>query len=273
MGIHENNMFVIVYDVTRKNTFDEALTYETLIKSSKKDAPIIWIGNKADLLSDDQLEELKEKGPSEYFSSKDGAAAEQVISNTEGGAAVEPVISNTEGGAAAEPVISNTEGGAVAEPIISNTEGGAAAEKVICNSQGNTAEKVNIFEKISNGSSCTAAGKVICNSQGNTAEKVNIFEKKVETSEYSSQGKDRKYYVLSAKSDSSSVFKKIVHEIAQSLVTKKSFLDKRRMFETECTNEEVHELVESVQVKKSFHDKQCMLETECTNEEVAVVSG
>merc|ERR1711860_150557 len=260
MGIHENNMFVIVYDVTRKNTFDEGLTYETLIKSSKKDAPIIWIGNKADLLSDDQLEELKEKGPSEYFSSKDGAAAEQVISNTEGGAA-------------AEPVMGNTEGGAVAEPIISNTEGGAAAEKVICNSQGNTAEKVNIFEKISNGSSCTAAGKVICNSQGNTAEKVNIFEKKVETSEYSSQGKDRKYYVLSAKSDSSSVFKKIVHEIAQSLVTKKSFLDKRRMFETECTNEEVHELVESVQAKKSFQDKQCMLETECTNEEVAVVSG
>merc|ERR1711860_378726 len=166
MGIHENNMFVIVYDVTRKNTFDEALTYETLIKSSKKDAPIIWIGNKADLLSDDQLEELKEKGPSEYFSSKDGAAA--------------------------EPLIFNTEGGAAAEPVISNTEGGEAAEKVICNSEGNTAEKVNIFEKISNGSSCTAAEKVICNSQGNTAEKVNIFEKKVEASEYSSQGKDRK---------------------------------------------------------------------------------
>merc|ERR1711860_188093 len=187
MGIHENNMFVIVYDVTRKNTFDEALTYETLIKSSKKDAPIIWIGNKADLLSDDQLEELKEKGPSEYFSSKDGAAAE-----LEGGAVAEPVISNTECGAVAEPVISNTEGGAAAEPVISNTEGATAAEKVICNSQGNTAEKVNIFEKISNGSSCTAAEKVICNSQGNTAEKVNIFEKKVEASEYSSQGKDRK---------------------------------------------------------------------------------
>merc|ERR1712173_561745 len=141
--IHENNMFVIVYDVTRKNTFDEGLTYERRIKSSKKDAPVIWIGNKADLLSDEQLEVLKEKGPSEYFSTKVGAAA--------------------------EPVISNNEGGAAAEPVISNNEGGAAAEQVISNSQGNTAEKVNIFENISNGSSCTDAKKVICNSRGNTA--------------------------------------------------------------------------------------------------------
>merc|ERR1712173_212458 len=121
--------------------------YETLIKSSKKNVPVIWIGNKADLLSDEQLEVLKEKGPSEYFSTEGGAAAEPVISNSEGGAAVEPVISNNEGGAAVEQVISNNEGGAAAEQVISNNEGGTAAEQVICNNQGNTAEKVNIFEK------------------------------------------------------------------------------------------------------------------------------
>jgi len=136
-------MFIIMYDVTKKSSFDEGLNYEKRIKSSKKNAPIIWIGNKCDLLSSDQLKLLKEKGPSEYFSSE----------------------------------------------------------------------------------------KVDSNGQGNTADKVNIFEKSAEASESVSKDKDRKSYVVSAKTDNSSVFKKIVHELVKSSETRKSFEEKCRMFE------------------------------------------
>jgi len=112
-------------------------------KVQKKNAHIIWVGNKSDLLSSDQLKLLKEKGPSEYFSSE----------------------------------------------------------------------------------------KVDSNGQGNTADKVNIFEKSAEASESFPKDKDRKSYVVSAKTDDNAVFKEIVHELVKSSETRKSFEDKCRMFE------------------------------------------
>merc|ERR1712130_230929 len=68
--VEENDMFIIVYDVTTEISFIEGVRYENAIKYSKKKkgAPIIWIGNKSDLLSDDQRRMLEEKGPSKYFS-------------------------------------------------------------------------------------------------------------------------------------------------------------------------------------------------------------
>merc|ERR1712233_106538 len=75
--IEDHNMFIIMYDVTRKSSFEEGLNYEKIIKERKKNASIVWLGNKSDLLPSDQLKLLEEKGPSDYFSSEEVDATGQ----------------------------------------------------------------------------------------------------------------------------------------------------------------------------------------------------
>jgi len=82
--VTESDMFIIVYDVTREHTFVDAVKYEKLIKNTKKNAPIVWLGSKSDLLSCGQRTMLEEKGPFEYFAFEKKRKEKKVDSDSQG---------------------------------------------------------------------------------------------------------------------------------------------------------------------------------------------
>jgi len=49
--INAGDGFLLVYDITQQATFDEIIQKEPIIRRVKKDAPILLVGNKVDLVS------------------------------------------------------------------------------------------------------------------------------------------------------------------------------------------------------------------------------